>query len=324
MNPLISIIVPVYNVEKYLRIALDSIANQTYKNLEIIVVDDGSTDSSGQICDEYADKDSRFVVIHQKNRGVSAARNAALRKCTGQYLYFIDSDDFIEPHLCERALTVLLEQQADIVWFNMHFTDENGNLLPGSVEKLQNGLLDKKAALTALAYGNINSYSWNKLYRAELFKEIRFPEAMIWEDVAVMHRILLCAERIYMLDEHLYFYRQRNNSIVGKMNVFSLECIFTAQKTRYYDLLDIYPDIAEILFPLVALSCIRLYDRSLWQPGKAEILHDAKEFLKTNKERILSSPEKHRYSMYFKNTALYNIMRRTRHLAGNIVRTIKK
>ena len=126
---MISVLMPVYNVEKYLEKTLESVKNQTYTDFEVIMVDDGSTDSSGQLCDKWTQEDSRFRVIHTENKGVSAARNTALSLVRGEYIFFMDSDDFIEPETFEELLDTLHKNEADMVMGNLFYTDNNGNML---------------------------------------------------------------------------------------------------------------------------------------------------------------------------------------------------
>ena len=150
-NPLISVIVPVYNVEPYLRKCLDSIVNQTYKNLDIILVDDGSTDNSGAICDEYTQKDDRIIVIHQANAGQSAARNAALDTMRGEYVMFVDSDDWLEIEACETSLASIIDHHADIVCFGHRRCYPSGHIVERTVECP--GVIERSELMRQLVYG---------------------------------------------------------------------------------------------------------------------------------------------------------------------------
>lgn len=209
---LISVIVPVYNVEKYLDECVESIVNQTYKNLEIILVDDGSTDNSGKICDELAKKDNRIHVIHKENGGLSDARNVGIDVSTGDYIQFIDSDDYIEHDMIEFLVSNIIKYNADISICSNYIFDEEEciNQSTGEVclynrlEILQEVLLDEK----------IRCYAWNKLFRKELFKEIRFPKGKILEDILTIPKLFEKANTVIFNDVAKYYYRQREGSIL--------------------------------------------------------------------------------------------------------------
>ncbi len=219
-NPLISVLLPVYNVEKYLCECLESVVNQTYKNIEIILVDDGSTDSSGAICDEYAQKDSRIKVIHQKNRGLAAVRNISIEEASGEYIAFIDSDDFVATNMIEKMFSAMLRDSSDMVVANIAYVDEKGNPCdPGdSVIPITNSIItgyDYNASLCK-QYNATLVVSWNKLYKKELFFEIKFTEGAIHEDEYVIHRIAHKCNKITMLSDTYNFYRQQPESIMNK------------------------------------------------------------------------------------------------------------
>ena len=206
---MISVIIPVYKVAPYLRKCIDSVINQTYRNLEILLIDDGSPDECGIICDEYRDKDNRIKVFHTKNNGLSAARNVGLKVATGKYLGFIDSDDWIEADMYELLIQRLEETGADIS--NCGFWIESASR---QVEyKFDEAIYDDTDALRALLYGNLHNYAWNKLYRRELFQNVFFPEGKNYEDFAIMHRIVNNSSKIATIGECKYHYRARMGSI---------------------------------------------------------------------------------------------------------------
>ncbi len=175
--PEISVIVPVYNTEDYLRQCLDSLSAQTMENIEIIVVDDGSTDRSPKICDEYAEKDPRMIVIHRENGGLSAARNSGLDIAQGEYVLFVDSDDWVEPDFCKVPLDAARQTGADLVIFQRmwHREGEEAELQPPFPET---GIADKGKILTKW-WDIVGVISWNKLYRRSLFSNLRFPEGKL-------------------------------------------------------------------------------------------------------------------------------------------------
>ncbi|QDP85819.1 glycosyltransferase [Chryseobacterium sp. SNU WT5] len=217
MNDKISIIVPVYNVEKYLPQCMDSIIFQTYQNLEIILVDDGSTDSCPQICDDYALKDERVRVIHQKNTGVAVARNMGLGILTGDFVAFVDPDDILAPHFYENMLRCLIENNADIVECDfINFTSEIDITLDLSSVAIREKIYDAEKALELLMKEEIKQMPWNKLLTAEICKGVLFPAGKKHEDDFWAYQIFGNAKKIIKRDEILYFYRQHNESNMGR------------------------------------------------------------------------------------------------------------
>ena len=216
--PLISIIVPVYNVKNYLEKCLQSICGQTYKNLEIILIDDGSSDGSGELCDLFAQRDGRIKVIHQTNAGQSAARNRGLAVAQGEFLGFVDSDDWIEPDMYEFLYCLLKENEADISICS-HCRDKDG----GSVVKYASGkqfVFTRDEGIRALAVDkHIRNYVWDKLYKRCLFSDIAFPLNRIFEDIAISYQVFYKAENIVMRDLPKYHYVIREGSAMqGKYN----------------------------------------------------------------------------------------------------------
>lgn len=213
-NDLISVIVPVYKVEEYLCECLDSIINQTYKNLEIILVDDGSPDNSSTICEEYAEKDSRIKVIHQKNSGVSVARNTGLNAVTGDYIGFVDGDDYIELNMFEELYKCLTANFADMsVCGIKQFGVKTKSDFYG------NKCLNRSDFLKEVLCENIPSYLCNKLFKKQLFSGIVFPANLVYEDLSVLHMIVAKASKIGLNDKTFYNYRARENTITSTRNL---------------------------------------------------------------------------------------------------------
>lgn len=207
MEPLVSVIIPVYNVSPYLRECLDSAIHQTYHNLEILVIDDGSTDDSGRICDEYPAMDSRVQVFHQENRGLSAARNVGLDHMTGNLVAFLDSDDAYHPDMIESMVDAMTQSGADMVvcGFSYH-SIENGRLSLSTASghwPYRDETISSREALNRLATGKLDISVWNKLYRSHLWKDIRFPDGHVYEDCHVCYRILLRCELILLSQREL-------------------------------------------------------------------------------------------------------------------------
>lgn len=209
--PLISIIVPVYNVKDYLKKCLDSICGQTYKNLEIIVVDDGSTDGSGEICDSYAQSDTRIKVFHQPNAGQSVARNKGLSVAQGEYLGFVDSDDWIEQDMYESLYRLLEENEADIA-ISSHWIEKSGR----AIVKYQSNSLtvfSRDEAIRALVEDKrVRNYVWDKLYKRLLFEDILFPPNRIFEDIAISYKIFYRTKKVVMQETPKYHYVVRSGS----------------------------------------------------------------------------------------------------------------
>lgn len=215
MNPLISVIVPVYNVEKYLARCVDSIVNQTYKNLEIIFVDDGSTDLCPQMCDDYAEKDSRIKVVHKKNGGLSDARNAGMAVATGEYISFIDSDDYVSDDFFECLLDVMNKENSDIAECSVVKLYED-NRFDEFSDDLSVKTYDTHDAMSALIAENpFYQHVWNKLYKTELVKDIPYAVGKLNEDEFWTYQVFGRANKVARLNKTMYYYFQRSSSIMG-------------------------------------------------------------------------------------------------------------
>lgn len=215
MASLISVIVPVYNTGKYLERCLNSILNQTYQDMEIILVDDGSTDDSLQKCHLYASKDARIRVIHKENGGQSSARNAGLDVCRGDYISFVDSDDWIELDMYSMLIDQLEQYDADLAVSGRYDVYENSDQKTVGKFFGKSGVFDALELLPKMAIGQLSDFSvCDKLHRRCLWENIRFPEGEIYEDFAVMYKVLLAANSVVLCDKPLYNYYHRSNSTV--------------------------------------------------------------------------------------------------------------
>lgn len=211
---LISIIVPIYNVEKYLKKCIDSILNQTYENFELILVDDGSPDDCGKICDAYAQNDQRIKVIHKKNGGLSDARNAGIEIAKGEYIGFIDSDDYISPDMYKELMRGCLDNQADIAMCGRYVVSEGYEVIKKEfVTDSPKKYSSETAIGKLLLWDTCDSAAWDKLYRRSLFDEIRYPVGVMSEDYDVTCRLFAKANQIVHVGKALYYYVQRNGSI---------------------------------------------------------------------------------------------------------------
>ena len=232
MDPLVSVIVPVYNVFPYIREALDSVIDQTYSNLEIILIDDGSTDGSGKICDEYASRDSRIRVIHQEKKGLSAARNAGLDIMTGDLVAFLDSDDAFQNNFIEKTLLTLIRENVDIVLckYTVHQTTKqmSSSSLKHKMPVIDSGVYNTKETLSALIDGKINVSVWNKLYRKIVWDSVRFAEGHVCEDYEVTYIISSQIDKVCVLSDSLYFHRKRQGSIAMVISQNNINDAFLA------------------------------------------------------------------------------------------------
>lgn len=209
--PLISIIIPVYNVKEYLEKCLYSVCGQTYKNLEIIVVDDGSTDGSGEICDMFAETDSRIKVIHQVNKGQSCARNEGLTIARGEYIGFVDSDDWIDPDMYEFLYHLLVDNDADIS-VCAHYIETTTRTKVRYSSGAFTSFSSDEAIRALIVDKRMRNYMCDKLFKRKALAGIQFPEKQIFEDMAICYRIFYKVQRIVMQDCPKYHYLQREGS----------------------------------------------------------------------------------------------------------------
>lgn len=223
--PKISVIIPVYKVEAYLRKCVDSVLGQTHKDLEVILVDDGSPDHCGAICDEYAAKDSRVKVIHKENGGVSAARNVGLDAATGDWIMFVDSDDLIDHHYAEFLLNAGLHTGADLICCgNDRFVEEPNLLADDQFEKYSMETFDREEAMENAFQIWYKPNVWGKLVHRELFEAIRFPDAKRAEDLWVSYRLLASCEKVTMMRHYTpYHYRNTQQSAMSKLTACYIE-----------------------------------------------------------------------------------------------------
>ena len=215
MGDLISVIVPVYNVEAYLEKCLESICKQTYRNLDIILVDDGSSDKSSDICDLYKKRDKRINVIHKRNGGLSDARNCGIASANGDYLMFIDSDDYIEQNMIEILYYNLTEMDADISVCGYFMVYEN-RVIKICDGKNRTVYLSPQALKVLLKKENIGVVAWNKLYKRTLFNDVRYPIGQQFEDINTTYKLIAASNKIVYDPQPMYYYIQRTSSINGK------------------------------------------------------------------------------------------------------------
>ena len=311
MKDLISIIVPVFNVETYVSDCINSLIKQTYKNLEIILVNDGSTDNSLRICNEYAIKDSRIKIISKDNGGVSDARNAGLAKATGTYIGFVDSDDFIHPQMYELLYNAINQNEADLAVCNYtrsHTSEFEKNI---DLNEQPISYIDKNQAMNNI--GLLGVTVWNKLYKKSILQNFSFTCNRIHEDEIALHEIIFKCSKIVILRTELYFYRYTQNSITSSMDYKKI-------LTRYEDSLFAFEsriDFAiknnwnEILYTALDRYCTNVIE-------KYELLKKNSLISKTILKRLQAElkkqfnkcPEIHvkrKFYIFSKNITLYNL-----------------
>lgn len=257
MKDMISVIVPVYKVEDYLERCITSIVNQTYKNLEIILIDDGSPDHCGEICDEWSRKDDRIKVIHKENGGLSDARNAGMKIATGEYIAFVDSDDWIDEKLLEVLLDALIDNYAQISAcgivkaYDDYFEDDKRNY--------SQKIYTSQEALNTLIHGNgFYAVAWNKLYKAELLQNIQFPVGKLHEDEFFTYKVIARASRLVLCTEVKYYYRQRTGSIMSGWSEKRLDAL-QAYKERNMFIKNNYPSLYVEDKVIFFLACVSFY-----------------------------------------------------------------
>lgn len=219
METAISVIVPIYRVEKYLPACIDSILNQTFTDFELILVDDGSPDRCPEICDETAKRDARVRVIHQANQGLSAARNAGIEAARGAWLSFVDSDDYIAPQFYEKLYQTAQRTDADCVMCSVQNVDESGKSIDSALMRVADEVKTGQEVLQKIGRDDVTPYltAWNKLYRRKLFNTLRYPAGRQNEDVFVFAELFCQVQRAACVAEPLYFYRKRIGSIMNSV-----------------------------------------------------------------------------------------------------------
>lgn len=317
-NYLISVIVPVYKVEKYLRKCIDSIIAQTYKNIEIFLVDDGSPDNCGAICDEYAHVDERIKVIHKENGGLSSARNAALDVATGDYVMFVDSDDWVEPDFCYSALEMVLKEGVKMAAFGYNnICYEKDNKRYKAYKRFTKSVRTIGASETIrhiiLKDDVIFNFAWNKIYDRQLFEKIRYPYGKTFEDNAVTYLLANKSDKIFVSDNVLYNYVRRNDGISGKW--YSPKHIadrFEIWTERLKNIRLVCPENEDMQLKQIANEAVEgivyIHKRSQYN----YVLKDMKDFLIEHKNYLLSHNPSLRVKLYYYAKPLLRIIKPTR------------
>ncbi len=282
----VSVIVPVYNIQDYIGKCLDSIICQTYSMIEIIVIDDGSSDNSGVICDKYKEKDNRIKVIHKRNGGLSSARNVGIQNSSGEILVFVDGDDWIDDKYIETLITVMKERNADIVCCASRIVFGDNTVEGSEVGDVKE--YSPEAAIESLCYNReMICAVWGKMYKRELFDDIRFPVGKTFEDMAVAHKLFDKANKIAYVDYFGHYYYQRRGSILNSgYNDNKLDRIYISEDILKF-VKERYPNIINSAYCRCLLSYLGAYkdlpffrrDDAVWNKVKAVrsyVIHDKK------------------------------------------------
>ncbi|MBE6959431.1 MAG: glycosyltransferase [Ruminococcaceae bacterium] len=315
-NPLISVVVPVYKVEPYLKKCVESILAQTYSNLEIILVDDGSPDNCGKICDELKQKDPRIFVIHKSNGGLSSARNAGIEIARGEYIGFVDSDDTVEPNMYENLYAAIQHDKTTLAVCAVNYVYEDGKVLtkPGLGE---NAIFNFPEAMIEMNLHRLfDMATWSKLYHRDLFDSLRFPVGKLSEDYYVMFHILDRAQRISYVDTRCYNYLQRKNSVT-RSNKINHDHEYAALEQMEY-LEKNYPEMNVVGHVAYASAALTVYDSYLKNKVRCpkEKLDHFKTVVRENQEYIkqadfLPKSKQIQFSLFGLSTVLYNIVFKT-------------
>ena len=281
----ISIIVPVYNVEQTLKKCFESITKQTFLDYEVIFVDDGSTDASGMLCDEYSKLYKNVKVIHKINGGLSSARNLGLKAAKGKYVLFIDSDDWISKDMLYFLYKRIRETNSDIAICGIIVTD-------GQIEKPMEWYssdieLEKNAAINELLLNRrLTSHAWNKLYRRDIISKIPFPEGKLYEDIRMMHKVFEHCKKVAISKEQCYFYYQHSNTITTTIKIENKIALIKALESRLKDIKELYPKIENELISQIGVSYSLMLVQNRF--NKNDIAKN-KEVLKEYKRKYLTS-----------------------------------
>lgn len=259
-NPNVSILIPAYNIEDYIGTCIESCLAQTYSNFEMIIVDDGSTDLTGEICDVYSQKDTRIRVIHQNNLGLASARNNALSLANGKYIIFVDGDDIVAKDLLQIALNEINKEGCDIVFWQFQQGDGRNIIWKETLCVREQVILDSEKCLELLLQRKISEMVWQGIYKTSLIKDIIFPVGRINEDVYWKYKAIENAEKIKIISDNLYFYRVREGSIMrSKFSWKNFNALGGAYQ-RAVEISQKYPSLRILAYSEVWSDCVSFYN----------------------------------------------------------------
>lgn len=287
----ISIIIPIYKVERYLERCINSVLLQSFSNIEIILVDDGSPDNCGKICDDFASRDPRIVVIHKQNGGLSSARNAGIDIAKGDYLMFIDSDDYVEPDFCEKAYYFVTNNNVLCASFGYyeHWSDRTDEFHTSEAK-----LISANDAIKKLITRDdvIFNFAWNKIYHKSLFKNIRYPEGRYYEDQGTTYKLFDAANNIYIAPTMLYHYNRRQETITQALGIEQtrdpkiLNDIFDLWCERLAFVERKYPDLKNSVLNQIVGVIVRSFNVLTWKNDRV-LITKFEQFLNIHKQEII-------------------------------------
>lgn len=300
----ISIIVPVYNIEQYIGRCLESLVKQTYKNIEIIVVNDESCDSSLEICENYANFDARIQIINKTNGGLSSARNEGIKYATGDYVLFVDGDDSISLETCEELSKIVKNKDIDLVIFKYIKILDNKQIR--SLDSGNTEFISNKEAYRRYLYGeNIVPATWTKLYKRELFDNILFPIGILAEDFATTHKFILKANKVVYYDKSFYNYFIRENSIMATKSLkLTLDYYKTADE-KYQSELKLFPEYRTQVESLYTNCLLRTFARLYIEDQDNAVLDEVVLKLESINFKNLTIKTKLAYCLYRTNLNLF-------------------
>ncbi len=285
---LVSVIIPVYNVSQYLVEALESVISQSYRRIEIIVIDDGSTDDSGAICDYYANIDDRIIIIHQKNSGLSHARNVGLVRATGELIAFLDPDDAFHPSMIQVMIEEMKRHKADIVIcdYLLSYSKKTMEWNKQKDDQHVTRLVDRKEALNMILEGEIDTAPWNKIYNRRIWEKLRFPEGHVFEGTYTVFDVFIQSDRVAIIDQKLVLHRIRSGSICRTLSLQIIQDFQYAFEKYYFFVNKHTP----ALFSNKQLN--KLMQNRIWSIKKALIIYSHRNPKDVEGKRFVRSIEK--------------------------------
>lgn len=289
MNEIVSVVVPIYNVEKYLKRCIDSIINQSYQYLEIILVNDGSTDGCKQICKDYIKKDYRIKFIDKKNGGLSDARNKGISEATGRYITFIDSDDFIDKEYVKTLVDIIIHNNCDIACCDFYPFQEDEETKINYIDrerKIQ--VYDKVKALEAMMYKkNMRNSACAKLFKKELFNKIQFPKGKLCEDLGTVYKLLDLSNKTCIINCKYYYYMQRKGSIIhSHFNINRMDGLYFAREQKDF-IIENYPQIIDAAYNREFMEAIYILIIIPYNKKFKKQIIQIKESIKNNRNRVI-------------------------------------
>lgn len=299
---MISVVVPIYNVQQYLSKCVESIFAQNFYDIEIILIDDGSTDECPQMCDDFASRDCRVRVIHKENGGLSDARNAGMKIAQGEWIYFLDSDDWMHPEALQTLFDFAKKNDCDVVQGGLYYAYENHLLYrqPSKKELKQSVLVNDDAMRSLITNDRVKNFAWGKLYKTDLIRDIEFPVGKYFEDSFWQHLVIHRVKKYGIVDTPLYYYRQRENGISGYFSEHNLD-LLNGYEERISFIKQNYPELEKemmVAFRNVLTSTCKIgknlgmqsyrnYEKYAFQKYDFSQVNCAKDFFKRFIVRVI-------------------------------------